>query len=60
MVEEAATWRDARTGEDVGAATVGTVFTLDDVLISGIFRHDGLEDALRSAGLNASDEIRPE
>ena len=60
VVEEAATWRDAQTGESEGAATVGTVFTLDDVLISGILRYDGLEDALRSAGLDASDEIRPE
>ena len=60
VVEEAATWRDAQTGESVGTATVGTVFTLDGGLVAGIFRHDGLEYALRSAGLDASDEIRPE
>ena len=60
VVEEAATWRDAQTGETVGAATVATVFELDGGLVTGIFRHDGLEDALRSAGLDGSDEIRPE
>ncbi len=59
-VEEAATWRDAQTGETVGAATVATVFELDGDLVTGIFRYDGLEDALRSAGLDGSDEIRPE
>jgi hypothetical protein len=60
VVEEAATWRDAQTGEIVGAATVATVFRLDAGLVTGIFRHDGLEDALRLAGLDGSDEIRPE
>ena len=55
VVEEAATWRDASTGE----ATVATVFVLDGGLVSGIFRHDRLEDALRGAGLDGSDEIRP-
>jgi SnoaL-like domain len=60
VVEEAATWRDAQTGETVGAATIATVFELDGGLVTGIFRHDGLEDALRSAGLDGSDEIRPE
>jgi hypothetical protein len=60
VVEEAATWRDAQTREIVGVATVATVFRLDGGLVTGIFRHDGLEDALRSAGLDGSDEIRPE
>ena len=60
VVEEAATWRDAQTGESVGAATVATVFELDGGLVTGIFRYDGLEDALRNAGLDGSDEIRPE
>ncbi len=59
VVEEAATWRDARTGEKIGEATVATVFGLDGGLVAGIFRHDNLEDALRSAGLDGSDEIRP-
>ena len=60
VVEEAATWRQAQTGETVGAATVATVFELDGGLVTGIFRHDGLEDALRSARLDGSDEICPE
>jgi hypothetical protein len=60
VVEEAATWSVAQTGETVGAATVATVFKLDGGLVTGIFRHDGLEDALRRAGLDVSDEIRPE
>ena len=60
VVEEAASWRDAQTGETTGAATVATVFELDGGLVAGIFRYDGLEDALRRAGLDGSDEIRPE
>jgi hypothetical protein len=61
VVEEAATWHDARTGETTGEATVATVFALDGgLLVAGIIRHDGLEDALRSAGLDGSDEIQPE
>lgn len=59
VVEEAAAWRDARTGETTGA-TVATVFVLDGGMVAGIFRHDGLEGALGSAGLDGSDEIRPE
>jgi hypothetical protein len=60
VVEEAATWRDAQTAETVGAATVATVFEFDGGLVTGIFRYDGLKDALRSAGLDGSDEIRPQ
>jgi uncharacterized protein (DUF3084 family) len=59
-VEEAATWHDAQTGETVGAATVATVFELDGGSVAGIFRYDDLEDALRRAGLDGSDEIHPE
>jgi len=60
VVEEAATWRDARTGETTGEATAATIFALDGGLVAGIVRHDGLEDALRSAGLDGSDEIQSE
>ena len=60
VVEEAATWMDAGTGETIGEATVATVFELDGGLVTGIFRYDGLEEALRGAGLDGSDEIRPE
>ncbi len=60
VVEEAATWRDARTGETTGEATVATIFALDGGLVAGIVRHDGLEDALRSAGLDDVDRVRPE
>jgi Zn ribbon nucleic-acid-binding protein len=35
VVEEAATWRDAQTGETLGAATVATVFELDGGLVTG-------------------------
>ena len=60
VVQEAATWRDPETGETTGEATIATVFVLDEVLVSRIFRHDNLEDALRGAGLDRSDEIRSE
>ena len=60
VVEEAATWRDAQNGEKIGEATVATVFALDGGLVSGIFRHDDLEGALRSAGLDETDRVRPD
>ena len=59
IVEERATWRDARTGETTGEATVATVFGLAGGLVAGVFRHDGLDDALGSAGLDYSDEVGP-
>ena len=60
VVEEAATWPDPETGETTGEATVATVFVLDEGLVSGIFRHDNLEDALRSAGLDDADRVQSE
>jgi hypothetical protein len=60
VVEEAATWRDARSGETTGEATVATVFALDGGLVARIVRHDGLEDALRDAGLDRSDMVERE
>jgi hypothetical protein len=60
VVEEAATWRDAQTGETTGEATVATVFVLDGGLVARIVRHDGLEDALRDAGLDRSDRVERE
>jgi hypothetical protein len=57
VVEEAATWRDAQTGETTGEATVATEFVLDRELVARIVRHDALEDALREAGLDGSDEV---
>jgi hypothetical protein len=60
VVEEAATWRDAGSGKTIGEATVATVFEVDGGLVTGVFRHDGLEDALRYASLDGSDEIRSE
>ena len=58
VAEEAATWSDAGSRETIGEATVATVFELDGGLVTGVFRHDGLEDALRGAGLDGSDEVR--
>jgi hypothetical protein len=58
VAEEVATWSDAGTGETIGEATVATAFELDDGLVAGVFRHDGLEEALRGADLDRSDEIR--
>ena len=60
VVEEAATWSEAPSGETVGEATVATVFALDGGLVVEIFRYDGLGEALRSAGLDRSDEIPAE
>ena len=60
VVEEAATWRDAGTGEKTGEATVATVFTVEDGLVAALNRHESLEDALRSAGLEEADGVDPE
>lgn len=60
VVEEAATWRDAGTGEKTGEANVATVFIVDGGLVASLVRHDSLEEALRSAGLEESDSVRPE
>jgi len=60
VVEERATWRDTRTGEVTGEATVATVFKLDGGLVAGVFRHDSLADALGSAGLDAWDKVESE
>jgi ketosteroid isomerase-like protein len=60
VVEEAATWRDAQTGETTGEATVATVFASDGGLVARIVRHDGLEAALRDAGLTRSDMVERE
>ena len=60
VVEEAATWRDAQTGEPAGEAAVATVFVLDGGLVARIVRHEGLEDALRDAGLARSDRVERE
>ena len=60
VVEDAAAWRDAHTGGTISEATVATVFALDGGMVAGIFRHDSLEGALEGAGLDGSDEIRPQ
>lgn len=60
VVEEAATWRDAQTGETIGEAAVATVFAVEGGLVATVVRHDGLEEALRSAGLDGTDRVRPE
>ena len=60
VVEAAAAWRDARTGETTSETTVATAFVLDGGMVAGIFRHDNLEDALRGTCLDGSDEIRPQ
>jgi hypothetical protein len=55
VVEVVPTRHDARTGTITGEAVVATVFVLDDRLVAGIFRHGGLQDALRSAGIEGSE-----
>jgi ketosteroid isomerase-like protein len=60
VVEEAATWRGAETGETIGEATVATVFKVEGGLVAAVVRHDSLEDALQSVGLEGSDSVRPE
>lgn len=57
VVKEAATWRDAQTGEPTGEATVATVFGVDDGLVAGVARYDDLAAALSAAGLDESHEI---
>jgi hypothetical protein len=60
VVEQAGQWRSAESGEVIGSQTVASVFAVCDGLVTSLVRYDDLSEALKTAGLDQSDEIRPE
>jgi limonene-1,2-epoxide hydrolase len=60
VVEQAGQWHSAESGEAIGSQTVASVFAVSDGLVTSLVRHDDLSEALRTMGLDQSDEIRPE
>jgi limonene-1,2-epoxide hydrolase len=60
VVEQAGQWRSAESGEVIGSQTVASVFAVCDGLVTSLVRYDDLSQALKSVGLDQSDEIRPE
>ena len=60
VVEGAARWRDAETGQATGGQTVGSVFVVRDGRVARVVRHPDLASALLAAGLDESNEARPD
>jgi len=60
VVEQTGQWRSAESGEVIGSQTVASVFVVCDGLVTSLVRCDDLSQALKTAGLDQSDEIRPE
>ena len=60
VVEGEARWRDAETGQTTGDQTVGSVFVVQDGLVSRVVRYPDLASALLAAGVDESYEARPD
>jgi len=60
VVEQSGQWRSATSGEVIGSQTVTTVFGVSGGQVASVMRYDDLSEALNTAGLDHSDEIRPE
>ena len=60
VVEGEARWRDAETGQTTGDQTVGSVFVVQDGLVSRVVRYPDLASALLAVGLDESYEARPD
>jgi len=57
VVEQAAAWTST---ESSSRQTVTSVFSVHDGLVMSVVRYPGLAEALRAAGLDETQEIRPE
>jgi ketosteroid isomerase-like protein len=60
VVEQRAEWRAAGTGEVVEGQEVGSVLVVRDGRVAQFARHPDLGAALHAAGLDLSDEVRPD
>jgi SnoaL-like domain len=60
VVEQTGQWRSAESGAVIGSQTVASVFAVCEGLVTSLVRYDDLSEALKTAGLDQSDEIRPE
>ena len=59
-MEQTGQWRSAESGEVIGNQTVASVFAVCDGLVTSLVRYDDLPQALKTAGLDQSDEIGSE
>jgi len=57
VLEQRGIWRPTETGEITGDKLVASAFEVDGERVTKFARFDTLDDALRAAGLQASDEI---
>lgn len=57
VLEQRGIWRSPETGEITGDKLVASAFTVSGERVITFARLDILDDALRTAGLQASDEI---
>ena len=60
VVEQAGQWHSAESEEVIGSQTVASVIAVSDGQVTSVVRYDDLSEALNTAGLDHSDEIRPE
>lgn len=60
VVEGEARWRDAETGRMGTGQVLGSVFVVRGGLVSRVVRYPDLASALLAAGLDESDETRPD
>jgi SnoaL-like protein len=56
VAEEDGLWQ-APGGEAIGSQTVWSLFSVEDCLITRIYRFDSLAGALRAAGMDEADEV---
>ena len=60
VVEQAAEWHSAESGEVISSQTVASVFVVSGWRVASVARYDDLAEALDKAELEHSDEILPE
>jgi ketosteroid isomerase-like protein len=60
VVEQAAAWTSADTGETTPAQTVASAFMVRDGVVTTVVRYPNLAEALLASDLDQSQETRPE
>jgi ketosteroid isomerase-like protein len=60
VVEQAAAWTSADTGETTPAQTVASVFVVRDCVVTTVVRYPNLVEALLALDLDQSQETKPE
>ncbi len=57
VVEQAAAWTST---ESSSRQTVASIFSVHDGLVTSVVRYPGLAEAMRAAGIDETQEIRPD